>query len=149
MTPRPGFEEWLLDVAEAVAQRSRDPSTKVGAVVVRPDKSFAAVGYNGFPREMPDDPDLYEDRQKKYPRIVHAEMNAILSSMDPVRGYTLAVTHPPCEVCAKLIAAAGIRHVIFRSHSGVSDRFDTRMAIQIFAECGIAVTEIFDENGHL
>ena len=43
---RPSFSAWLVAMAEAASMRSRDPSTKVGAVIVRPDKSVAAVGYN-------------------------------------------------------------------------------------------------------
>jgi dCMP deaminase len=46
----------FLDLARHVATWSRDPSTQTGAVIVRPNRTIASVGYNGFPRDCNDDP---------------------------------------------------------------------------------------------
>lgn len=102
-------------LAELVASWSKDPSTKVGAAIIRPDKTIASVGYNGFPRGVNDDPDKYADRPTKYMRTVHAEVNAILSAHSSVRGCTLYVTPlHPCSNCAAIIIQAGIKEVHFR-----------------------------------
>ena len=53
-------EKWdrrFLALAEHVADWSKDPSTKTGAVIVRPDRTIASMGYNGFPRGMADTDD--------------------------------------------------------------------------------------------
>lgn len=110
---RQTWDEYFLGIAEAVSKRSKDPSTQCGAVIVRPDKTIAATGYNGFPRDIEDKPELLEDRDEKLKRIIHAEMNAILTSREPIKGYTL-YTHPflTCERCAVHVIQAGIIRVV-------------------------------------
>ena len=66
------WHQRFLALAAHVGSWSKDPSTKVGAVIVRNDRTIVSVGYNGFPRHCDDDPELYADRTKKYPRTVHA-----------------------------------------------------------------------------
>ena len=105
-------EKWdkrFMEMAKLVASWSKDPSTKAGAVIVRPDKTIVSVGYNGFPSKMPDDPKMYENREEKYSRIVHAEVNALIYSREPVVGYTL-YTYPflSCDRCFSQLAQAGI-----------------------------------------
>lgn len=136
---RAGFSDWLLGIAAAAARRSRDPSTQVGAVVVRADKSVAAVGYNGFPRGMEDRPEWYEDRSEKYERVIHAEMNALMSMKEHAAGCTMAVTHPPCKDCAKHIAAAGIVKVVWQHCPGIAARFDIGRSIQLLRESGVGI----------
>lgn len=104
------WDEFYLGLAQYMSTRSKDPSTKVGAVIVRPDKTVCSVGYNGFPRKMKDDPGYYSDREEKYSRIIHGEMNALLHSRDQDHaGYTL-YTWPflPCDRCFVYLAQAGI-----------------------------------------
>ena len=109
------MSEWdnrFFELAELVGSWSKDPSTKVGAVIVRPDRTIASVGYNGFPRGVDDNPEIYADRPKKYLRVVHAEANAILSAREPLHGYTLYVTPlHPCATCSGLIIQSGIKVV--------------------------------------
>lgn len=109
----PDWDRRFLGLAENVAQWSKDPSTKVGAVIVRNDKTVASMGYNGFPRGCDDDPSIYEDRELKYARVVHAEANAIVTAREPLHGYTLYVwPFMPCTTCAGLIIQSGIRRVV-------------------------------------
>src|SRR5690349_10218483 len=98
----------FLDLAHHVAMWSKDPSTQVGAVIANDMKLVVGIGYNGFPRGVDDDPRRYKDREAKYPRIVHAEVNAILNAVSSVAGCTLYCTHYPCNECAKTIIQAGI-----------------------------------------
>jgi dCMP deaminase len=97
----------FLKAAEEVATWSKDPSTKVGCVIVDPElQRRTGEGFNGFPRFMSDDPALYEDRETKYSRTLHAELNAVLFSKK-TEGCTAYVTHPPCSSCALVLIQSG------------------------------------------
>jgi dCMP deaminase len=104
----------FLDMARLVSTWSKDPSTKTGAVIVRPNRSVASVGFNGFPQNMPDADEHYSNREEKYSRIVHCEMNALLFVKDQdVHGYTL-YTYPfiSCDRCFVHMAQAGITRFV-------------------------------------
>lgn len=129
----------FLEMAALVGSWSKDPSTRVGAVIVRPDKTVASVGFNGFPRGVADDGRLL-DRPTKYAMILHAEVNAILSAREPVAGFDLYVTPlHPCSNCASVIIQSGIRRV-FTTTSG-SERWRTSfdIASQMFSEAMVEV----------
>lgn len=107
----------FLEMAELVAGWSKDPSTKCGAVIVRPDRSIVSVGYNGFPRGIPDLQEHLDNRCEKYQRVVHAEMNAILNAQGPVHGFTLysvpaSFTGGTCDRCAVHVIQAGITRIV-------------------------------------
>ena len=103
----------FLELAQHVATWSKDPSTQVGAVIVRPDRTIASVGYNGFPRGVIDEPERYAEREVKYKMVVHAEANAILSAREPLHGYTCYVLPlAPCSSCAAMIIQSGIQRVV-------------------------------------
>jgi dCMP deaminase len=125
-------ERWVryfFTVAAACARMSKDPSTKCGAVIVRPNMTIASTGWNGFPRGVVDAPELYADRDQKYPRVLHAEMNAILSAREPLDGYTLFVgPMPPCARCGGAIIQSGIRRVIYTADT---DTYLTRWCDEI------------------
>jgi dCMP deaminase len=112
--PQEKWDRRFLEMAKLVASWSKDPSTKCGAVIVRPDKTVCSVGYNGFPRGMEDKPEWYANRQQKYPRIVHSDMNALLSSRDQsMEGYTLyGYPFIPCDRCFVHIMQAGIKRIV-------------------------------------
>lgn len=106
------WDDRFFDLANLVGSWSKDPSTKVGAVIVRPDRTIASVGYNGFPRGVDD---TYTTREDKLLRTVHAEANAILAAREPLHGYTLYVTPlHPCANCTGLIIQSGIKEVHFK-----------------------------------
>lgn len=131
------WDNYFLHMAEAASAKSKDPSTKVGAVVVRPDRTIASTGWNGFPRGVLDLPARYNDRPTKYRFVAHAELNAVVSARSDLSGCSLYVTLPPCHECAKLIIQAGIKRVI-APRSDVSrwqESFET--AAQMFKEAGV------------
>ena len=105
-----------LDLAKHVAQWSKDPNTKVGAVAVGHMGQILAQGYNGFPRGILDTPDRLNDRPTKYKFVVHAEMNVIYNatyngvSLNGARLYVYGL--PICSECAKGIIQVGIEEVI-------------------------------------
>ncbi|MEK0326670.1 MAG: deaminase [Nitrosopumilus sp.] len=44
------WSEYFIKMAELVAQKSKDPRTKVGNIIVGPDHEIRTTGFNGFPR---------------------------------------------------------------------------------------------------
>lgn len=113
---RPGWDAYFLAIAALVAERSKDPSTKVGAVIVGPDHEIRSTGYNGFPRGIDDSPARLADRPTRYSFTVHAEPNAIFNAVrvgTSTRNCTLYVAGlPPCHECVKAIIQAGIVRVV-------------------------------------
>ncbi|MBI2062677.1 MAG: CMP deaminase [Candidatus Yanofskybacteria bacterium] len=109
-------EKWdrrFLALAEHIAQWSKDPSTKTGAVIVDPNNRVVSIGYNGFPRGVNDLPERLENREIKYKIIVHCERNALLFAREPVVGYRL-YTWPfmSCAPCTAMVIQAGIAEVV-------------------------------------
>lgn len=113
MTRMDHWDSRFLALAEHIGSWSKDPSTQVGCVIVRPDRTIASVGYNGLPRHVHDSPTRLNDRVTKYAMVVHAEPNAILAAREHLNGFT-AYTYPfpPCSNCAAILIQAGIRRVV-------------------------------------
>lgn len=106
------WSDYFLNLAQATALRSKDPNTKVGAVIVNPDGRIVAQGYNGMPAGM----DEQWDDEVKDDLVIHAELNAVANAARSgvsTLGGTMYLTLPPCQNCAKVIAASGIAHVEF------------------------------------
>jgi dCMP deaminase len=105
----------FLEMASLVASWSKDPSTKTGAVITNVNNTVIATGYNGFPYGMSDDPELYANRDEKYSRIIHCEMNAIMRAgkLSPDSFYTL-YTWPfmSCDRCVVHMLQAGITRFV-------------------------------------
>lgn len=132
-----------LDLASHVGSWSRDPSTKVGSVVVRNDKTIASLGFNGFPRGVEDADDRYADRDVKYPMVVHAEMNAILAAHEPLHGYTIYVSPLfPCSTCAGAIIQAGIKLVVATKSDRPGWQTSFEISKLMFEEAGVRFCEV-------
>jgi dCMP deaminase len=130
----------FVALAEHIAGWSKDPSTKVGCVIVRPNKTIASLGYNGFPRGVSDNDALYQCREIKYARIVHAEANAMISAVEPLDGYSMYSSLPPCKACSLLIIQSGITRIVARGPSlDQAERWgaDIRDARSICEEAGV------------
>lgn len=113
-SPRRSWDDFFLDMAALIASRSKDPSTKVGAVIVDMQRRVVSMGYNGFPRGVNDSQERLGDRTKKYPMTLHAEVNAILFAERELKGGTVIYIwpSPPCTRCAAMIIQAGIDEVV-------------------------------------
>lgn len=114
------WDEYFLTIAKIAEMRSKDPSTRVGAVIVNSDRQIIATGYNGFPKGLDDnaypwDRENDDWEKTKYPYVVHAESNAILNSTRELKGASIYVTLFPCNECAKLVVQSGIKKVIYSS----------------------------------
>ena len=113
----PFLSHWdrrFLRIAEEVRTWSRDPGTKVGCVLVF-NKRILSVGFNGFPQNLSDSIELYEDRDYKLAVTVHAEANAIMNAAKngaKTESCTAYVTFPPCSQCAAALIQAGVSLVV-------------------------------------
>ena len=129
------WDEYFMGVALLAAERSKDPSTQVGACIVDENNRILSTGYNGFPRGCSDDIFPWnrneEDGETKYPFVVHAELNAILNTRGKsLVGSRVYVGLFPCHECAKAIIQAGVKEVVYLSdkYTGtVSDDASRRM----------------------
>lgn len=117
------WDQYFMGMAHLSAMRSKDPNTRVGACIVNPQKRVVGLGYNGFPYGCEDDEFPWARDGKfletKYPYVVHAELNAILNSIQDLHGCTLYVSLFPCNECTKAIIQAGITCVVYES-----DKYD-------------------------
>jgi dCMP deaminase len=113
------WDAYFMGVAFLSAQRSKDPNTQVGACIVDANKCIIGIGYNGFPRGCSDEILPWSrtgscELHKKYPYVVHAEVNAILNKCSAsVRGATIYVALFPCNECCKVIIQSGVREVVY------------------------------------
>ncbi len=131
-------------LAKEIATWSKDASSQVGAVIVRPDRTIASVGFNGFPRGVEDSQDRIANRDTKLLYTIHAEMNAILSAKEPLKGYSIFVwPFQPCAHCAASIIQAGIKEVYcpYNAHLASYERWKEsfKAALQMFDEAGVSV----------
>ncbi len=136
--------KWIrryFKLAREVASWSKDPSTKVGAVIVGDKGQIVSQGYNGFPRGVKDIEERYTDRPTKYKFVVHAEMNAILNALyngSSVADAALFVhALPVCNECAKAIIQSGIKTVYMDTE--INERWAEAWNItkQMFDEAGV------------
>jgi dCMP deaminase len=136
------WDKRFLDLAEHVAMWSKDPRTKVGAVIVDDEKRVVSLGYNGFPRGIHDDDDRYEDRTTKHLLVAHAERNALDNAPLMVKGCTLYATLKPCSECAKSIVQKGIKRVVTYKPDRQDNGFHWPATDLMFFEAGVELIEV-------
>jgi len=104
----------FLQQAKLVSESSLDPSTKTGAVIVDPSLLWSiSQGYNRFPVGMEDKPEWWNNREEKYSRVVHCEVDCLINAGRSVNGFTL-YTYPflSCDRCFSTMAHAGIKRFV-------------------------------------
>lgn len=158
MIGNPKWEQRFLGLAQCVAQWSKDPSTKTGAVIADSANRVVGIGYNGFPRGVRDDEARYAERAVKYKLVVHCEANAILNAVAKItESCTIYSTKFPCTDCTKLIIQSGIGGVVAPARGDLrmlSDSVhpkaqslmrwaeDAEYAYQMMVEAGLMIKEI-------
>lgn len=121
------WHEYWFNMLEVVRQKSQDPSSKYGAVIVDGKNRVLSTGYNGIPRGLEYKPTYY-DRPDKYMYFVHAEQNAVFNAAAAgtrIEDSTMYVLRPPCVECSKAIVQCGIRRVIYKQEHSIveAERF--------------------------
>ncbi|CAE6933681.1 DCTD [Symbiodinium sp. KB8] len=130
-----------MSLAFLSAQRSKDPSTQVGACIVDEDNRIVSVGYNGFPRgcsdeELPWARVADSPLDTKYMYVCHAEVNAVMNkNTASLKGARMYVALFPCNECAKIIIQSGIAEVVY-----LSDKYHSEDAY-------VASRRLFDMAG--
>ena len=114
------WDEYFMGIALLSAERSKDPSTQVGACIVSENNKILSTGYNGMPigcndDEMPWEREAEKPNDTKYPFVCHAELNAILNSPSLIdnKNAKIYVALFPCNECAKAIIQSGIKELIY------------------------------------
>lgn len=146
------WDTYFLNIANVVRLKSKDPSTKVGAVIVGADHNIISTGYNGFPRGVSDFAWRYDDRPLKYALIEHAERNAIYNAarhgirLQDSTLYMVGMGPPtlPCSNCAKGIIQSGITALVISAFKPLTPGWEEDFDIShsMLYEAGIHRVEI-------
>tara|TARA_B110000977_G_C10853879_1_gene406878 strand:+ start:237 stop:698 length:462 start_codon:yes stop_codon:yes gene_type:complete len=138
------WDKRYISLAAHIAEWSKDPSRKIGAVAVGSKGQVLSQGYNGFPRGISDDDTMYQNKVTKYQRVVHAEMNCIYNATyngTSLDGATLYIHGlPVCSECAKGIIQVGIKRVVTKEiDDSMPERWveSTQLTKQMFEESGV------------
>ena len=145
------WDQRFLHLAGHISDWSKDPSTKVGCVVVGSDREIRSTGFNGFPRGIEDSSERLDDRNQKYPLICHAEENAIMHAARvgvSLKGCVAYVTWPPCTRCARSLIQAGVVEVVFPENIDVPERWvaDFDMSMSMMKEAGLEVRSVSSDE---
>jgi len=146
------WDQRFIRLATEVASWSKDPGTKVGAVLVD-DRRIIATGYNGFPQNIEDSIQRYSNRDVKLAYTVHAEVNAILNAAKngaQTKNSTLYVTFPPCVSCATSVVQAGVSMVVCPCLSTAPERWreSFQLGQDLLKEAGVLVVT-YTLNAHV
>lgn len=139
------WDEYFMGIAMLSGQRSKDPSTQVGACIVSQDNKILSLGYNGAPNGYDDDNMPWEREgsflETKYAYVCHAELNAILNNKgSKLEGAKIYVDLFPCNECAKAIIQSGIKEIIYMSdkYNGTDANIVSKKMLDY---CGVKYTQ--------
>lgn len=141
-------KEWdrrFISLAREVSTWSKDPSTKVGAVIVDDERRVVATGFNGFPRGVDDLAERYLSRETKYEMIIHAEANALLFAKRDLSFCTLYSTLMPCSRCAAMIIQSGIKRVVYLSDTHTNYAQNFGLSSLMFTEANVHCFKLGEE----
>lgn len=148
----PKWDVRFLEICKLISTWSKDPSTKIGAIAVNPERRILAQGYNGFPSGAKDRLLDYDDRETKYRMVIHAESNIIYNACRFRVGLELSTIYVygmyPCPECVKALSQVGIARIVFQVGQSKNTEqwkglFGTSR--QILHELGIGFTQ-YKEN---
>lgn len=142
------WNEYFLNIAEQVKEKSKDRNTKIGSVIIGPDNEIVSTGYNSFPRGINDHIEERQQRPEKYYWMVHGEMNSILNAARigvSTKGCRMYLTcGVPCSNCGRAIINAGITEVYCKKEDTTRNRekWDEESArtLKMFEEADVKIT---------
>ena len=123
-TNQKSWDEYFMKIADAVSEKSKDPSSKMGCVIVDQNKRVVSLGYNGLLQGADESKMTLSERPMKYYFAIHSEMNALLFAHQDLTGCTLYNRVATCENCLKYCLQAGIKRFVYeqlRVHSFSAD----------------------------
>ena len=134
------WKKMFVEIAKVVAQRSADPHTQVGAVLVK-DNRIISCGYNGD--LLNSSIDINWATSEKYQYCVHAEMNALANALRNgvnVSGADAYLTVSPCNTCIKLLIQSGIKNIYY-----ISEYKDFELVKYIAESSNVNLIKVSDE----
>jgi len=140
------WDQYFIEIALLVAKKSKDESTKLGAVIVGPDNEIRSTGYNSFPRGLNDTLGARQERPEKYHWFEHSERNAIYNAARigvSLKGCRMYLTPGPgvCCGCARAIIQSGVAEVILSGDMNTKQKWseEAKRSMIMFEECGVKV----------
>jgi dCMP deaminase len=147
------WDNRFMKLAREISTWSKDPSTKIGAVIVNDERRILATGYNGFPRGIEDTEERLKDREQKYPLIVHGEMNALMNALYSgvsVKDATIYVWGlPVCSECTKNVIQSGIKRVVILFPEQAPEKWQKQwneLSKPMYEEAGVSITYINEKS---
>lgn len=141
------WDKRFMNVAKEISTWSKDPSTKIGAIIVNDERRILATGYNGFPKGIEDTDERLYNKEQKYTHVIHAEMNALMNALYngvSVKDSTLYVWGlPVCSECAKNVIQAGIKRVVIPDYEVIDLRWEKVWLTKsqpMFEEAGLQIS---------
>ena len=149
---RPTWDEYFVEMADAVSKRATCDRGKSGCVIVR-DKQLLVSGYVGSPMGFPHCDEVGHQMKKvthengtttdHCMRTIHAEQNAICQAAKlgiSINGATIYTRMTPCRTCAMLIINCGIKRVVCerKYHAGQESE-------EMFRTAGVELDYQYDE----
>ena len=107
------WDEYFMKLTETVAQKSKDPSSKMGCVIVDKNKRVVSLGYNGMIQNADESKMTLSERPMKYYFAIHSEMNALIFAKQDLTGCTVYNRVATCENCLKYLLQAGISRFVY------------------------------------
>lgn len=144
--------KYLLLARKQAQLFSKDPSTKVGAILLAPESlQVLSVGYNGMPRGIDENVEARWARPAKYKFVEHAERNALYNACrhgTPLQGCIAVITMFPCCDCARALIQSGVRTVVAPPADMADARWggDFAVSLEMFAEAGVETIEVCDDD---
>lgn len=151
------WDKYYFDICTQVALMSKDPSAKVGAVLIGPDREIRSTGFNGFPRGIEDTIERLSNRDEKLKYIVHGEMNCILNAArigTPTKNTTMYMLvidasgvkwgGAPCTRCTVEMIQSGITEVVTLPNDRTPERWkeSVQTSRELLSEAGIKIREV-------
>jgi dCMP deaminase len=116
------WDDLFFNLVREYRAKSKDPSSKFGAIIVNDDNDPISFGFNGFARGVKDHPERYENRELKYKMVVHAEANAIVNAASngkATKGCKMYIDSWPCSSCCGMIINAKIKEIVINGDSEI------------------------------
>jgi dCMP deaminase len=141
------WDQRFMELARHVATWSKDKSRQVGCVIVGPDNTVRALGFNGFPRGLNDDEEARHQRPAKYLWTEHAERNAIYTAAKngvPLSGTRMYMPWFPCVDCARAIVQVGIVELNVKAPDLSDPQWGDSfvVSIELLEEAGVRVRHL-------
>lgn len=141
----------FFSIAKTVANWSKDPSKKIGAVIVDQQNRIVSTGFNGIPRGVLETDERLNNKEIKRSITIHAEENAILFAKRDLTNCRLFIYGlPPCAHCCAMIIQSGISEVNYMvpKEYEISDFWSDNIKLghNILKERGLCVIDFSDEQ---